>query len=639
MASVFLSYDREDADRARPLALALEKAGHSVWWDRHVKSGAQYSKEIEAQLTKADAVVVLWSKQSVESAWVRDEATAGRDSGRLVPALIDGTPAPLGFRQYQTTELSRWKGRASAPAFQEMLRAIESLGGVQAAEPVNSPPRLAIPRPRLGLILAMLAAALLIAALVIWRPWTNRSTAPVVAIAAGSQSANANSLARDLLTKLGQLHATQTDALKLVQGDDAGAKADLIFEVDGATRDQAATANLILLGGKNRALLWSKDFEQPLARQGDLNQQLAYTAAKVLECAVEALTSEGARMRQETLKLYLNGCSAYSEVAATDPRPLVPVFRAVVEQAPRFEGAWAKLIHAEVGVAVSVDWLEDAEKMKPQLLRHMGAARKLNPDMAEVLIAEAELAPPGAYARRMGLLERAVERNPESPEAIAAYSANLMHVGRAYESIDKAKRAAQLDPLSPSQRDNLISALTYAGEIDAALEELRKAEQLWPGASSLLGARYRIHLRYGDPQEALRIQRLGDYGGPHRDAFLRARIDPSPANIEKAISRPGSWLRTSPSAIGELAQVLGAFGKEEELFPILLNWRHPNDVNAITGVLFRPALRKVRHDPRMIAVAKRIGLLDFWQQSGVWPDFCREPDLPYDCKAEAAKLR
>ncbi len=146
---------------------------------------------------------------------------------------------------------------------------------------------------------------------------------------------------------------------------------------------------MILLGGKNRALLWFKDFEQPLARLGDLNQQLAYTTAKVLECAVEALTSEGARMRQKTLKLYLNGCSAYSEVAATDPRPLVPVFRAVVEQAPRFEGAWAKLINSEADVVVSFDWQEDAETMKPQLLRHLAAARKLNPDMAEILMAEA----------------------------------------------------------------------------------------------------------------------------------------------------------------------------------------------------------------------------------------------------------
>ena len=44
----------------------------------------------------------------------------------------------------------------------------------------------------------------------------------------------------------------------------------------------------------------------------------------------------------------------------------------------------------------------------------MAEARKLNPDMAAVLIAEADLAPPGAYAQRMALLERAVERNPES---------------------------------------------------------------------------------------------------------------------------------------------------------------------------------------------------------------------------------
>ena len=81
MASVFLSYDRDDAAKARSIAVALEKAGHLVWWDRHIKGGAQYSKEIEVALKAAQAVVVLWSEQSVDSAWVRDErrrdATAG----------------------------------------------------------------------------------------------------------------------------------------------------------------------------------------------------------------------------------------------------------------------------------------------------------------------------------------------------------------------------------------------------------------------------------------------------------------------------------------------------------------------------------------------------------------------------------
>jgi hypothetical protein len=47
MASVFLSYDRDDVGKAKPIAAALEKAGHSVWWDQHIKSGTQYSKVIE----------------------------------------------------------------------------------------------------------------------------------------------------------------------------------------------------------------------------------------------------------------------------------------------------------------------------------------------------------------------------------------------------------------------------------------------------------------------------------------------------------------------------------------------------------------------------------------------------------------
>ena len=643
MAQVFLSYDREDAPKARMIAQALERAGHFVWFDLHIKGGAEYGKVIEEALDAADAVVVLWSTQSVQSAWVRDEAAAGRDKNCLIPILIEPINPPMGFRQYQNLDFSSWKGRGKPSQFAELISSIDALGGLSAsesqAERATTGSQTPAPKrmTRKWLIIAGAVVLLFVAiGLFIGLVLTNSRDTQTIAVRAAD--ANSDSLARDLLVKLSILQGSHKGSLRLLGEASGEPDADLIFEVDEATQGQNATANLILLGGKDRALLWSKDFVRPLTRKGDLNQQLAYTAAKVIECAVEALASEGTRMPQQTLKLYLNGCSAYSELAASDPRPLVPVFRAIVEQAPRFEGAWAKLVHAESELASSGDWELDAKRVKPQLLRDMASARKLNPDMAEVLIAEADLLPAGAYAQRMELLERAVVRNPESAEAVAAQSNHLMHVGRAYESVDRAKRAAQLDPLSPFARDNLITALAYAGDIDLALEELRKAEQLWPGASNLLAARYRIHLRYGDPEEAFRIQRLGDYGGPHRDAFLRARINPSPVNIEAAIARPRAWLRHTPRAIGELAQVLGAFGKEEELFALLLNWRHPDIVDSITDVLFRPALRKVRLDPRMIAVAKRIGLLDYWQQSGNWPDFCRDPDLPYDCKAEAAKL-
>ena len=65
-----------------------------------------------------------------------------------------------------------------------------------------------------------------------------------------------------------------------------------------------------------------------------------------------------------------------------------------------------------------------------------------------------------------------------------------------------------------------------------------------------------------------------------------------------------------------------------------------DDISSFGGVVFRPALHKFRQDPRFMAVAKRMGLVDYWTKSGNWPDFCfKDPDQPYDCKKEAAKLK
>ncbi|HVH88792.1 MAG TPA: toll/interleukin-1 receptor domain-containing protein, partial [Terriglobales bacterium] len=126
MASVFLSYDRDDATRARQFARVLEKAGHQVWWDTQVRGGAQFSKAIEEALATADVIVVLWSKDSVESAWVRDEASAGRDTGRLLPVTIDGTLQPIGFRQFQAIDLSRWKGRGRPKQLDMFLAEVDA---------------------------------------------------------------------------------------------------------------------------------------------------------------------------------------------------------------------------------------------------------------------------------------------------------------------------------------------------------------------------------------------------------------------------------------------------------------------------------------------------------------------------------
>ena len=80
-------------------------------------------------------MIVLWSKTSTHSDWVRDEAARGRDRKCLVPISLDGSKPPLGFRQYHTIDLSKWHGRTHEPQFGAVLRCIEALGGKPHSAP------------------------------------------------------------------------------------------------------------------------------------------------------------------------------------------------------------------------------------------------------------------------------------------------------------------------------------------------------------------------------------------------------------------------------------------------------------------------------------------------------------------------
>lgn len=128
MARVFLSYARDDVEIAKQLAGLIGEAGHQVWWDREISGGTHFSSEIDKALQEAHAVLVLWTEASIKSAWVQDEAAEGRDSGRLVPAILNGVRPPLGFRQYQSIELGQWAGSGQPQQFNALLKAIEKSG-------------------------------------------------------------------------------------------------------------------------------------------------------------------------------------------------------------------------------------------------------------------------------------------------------------------------------------------------------------------------------------------------------------------------------------------------------------------------------------------------------------------------------
>ena len=318
MAGVFLSYDHEDVALALPLVRAFENAGHTVWFDRQVHGGAQYSRKIEQALEEADAVVVLWTARSLDSAWVRDEAAEGRDRGKLVPLSLGGVTPPMGFRQFQTVDLGLWKGRGKVPRLRELLEAIRSQAGEAAAErhtqAVVKGPALSAARQVNG---SYIGAATVLSLGVVGGWWLlQRSEAPlVVAVQSADPSPQSQALVRDLFVKLGRLQAANPDALEIV-ADRKGKSADFTFQVSASPTAERAAASVSMLG-PDRALLWSNDFERPADQYSDLKQQLALTAARVVGCATEAVTNQGGKLNQQTLKLYLNGWQIWRKSPGT----------------------------------------------------------------------------------------------------------------------------------------------------------------------------------------------------------------------------------------------------------------------------------------------------------------------------------
>src|ERR1700760_2371310 len=98
MADVFFSYASEDRARIAPLAKSLVNEGFTVWWDRDIRPGTDFSETIEREIQAARAVVVAWTAASVHSQWVRDEASHASGQGKLIPLQLDASLPPFGFR-------------------------------------------------------------------------------------------------------------------------------------------------------------------------------------------------------------------------------------------------------------------------------------------------------------------------------------------------------------------------------------------------------------------------------------------------------------------------------------------------------------------------------------------------------------
>ena len=134
MVDLFISYSRANRDMVQRLAEAVSALGYVVWWDEELPAHLSYGDVITAKIGEAKATLVVWSRTSAASEWVRAEADLARNQKKLIQAVIDECTPPLPFNQIQFAALGDWSGDQNHPGWRKVRASLAALCGPAPAE-------------------------------------------------------------------------------------------------------------------------------------------------------------------------------------------------------------------------------------------------------------------------------------------------------------------------------------------------------------------------------------------------------------------------------------------------------------------------------------------------------------------------
>lgn len=137
MVDVFFSYSREERAKITPMLEALKAEGLDVWSDSKMNLTANIIREINNKLAEAKCILVAWSRLSIQSDWVLDEAYEGFERRCLAAIKIDDVRIPVPFARIETLDLRNWSSNLRDP---DWRRLVESIRGICQSEPAPAPP-------------------------------------------------------------------------------------------------------------------------------------------------------------------------------------------------------------------------------------------------------------------------------------------------------------------------------------------------------------------------------------------------------------------------------------------------------------------------------------------------------------------
>ncbi len=526
MADVFVSYSREDQAVARRFATALESAGFSVWWDQSLSPGETFDQVTEQSLREAKAVVVLWSARSVNSRWVRSEATQADRLGKLVPITIEPCERPILFELSHTVDLTGWKGDTKTPAWLAVVDHVAKLAGSeQPARAQATPvPGAGVARTRIAIVAAAIFAAVVAGWFLRHEIAGKPGSAATAGTAQGSEPAAfapppnsvavmpfanlsgdpdyayfTDGISEELLNSLARVSGLQvsarTSSFSFKDGTTdvptIGRKLNVAAVLEGSVRREGKLVRITaqLINSVNGYHLWSQNFDRKATSILALQTEVADAVAQALK--VKLLPADTARItaggtgNDAAYEAYLRGRELIRSGAGEES---YKAGLAVLEESLRLDPdfAWAQLYYGVQLRSFAESWISDAAQMKTmteQAREHIERARKLAPDIADVYTALSGLSlGDGDLAAANAAVERALDLEPGNFAALLSFTnINSMNLARQQDALDAATRALSLDPLSHSAWRSHGIVLYKMGRYTEAAASLQHALSLRPG--------------------------------------------------------------------------------------------------------------------------------------------------------------
>jgi TolB-like protein/Flp pilus assembly protein TadD len=640
---VFLSYARPDQEQAARLTQALEARGFDVWWDALIEGGAAFAESIESALDGSDAVVVAWSRASIGSDWVRDEAAKGRDQHKLVPVSLDGTEPPLGFRQYQCVNLSRWQGDPAAAEILGVARAIRAASG-PAARPAatGTTPRIgSVAVSRRGLLFAGAGAALAGAAgWLAWRqgflggrvPASGNSVAvlPFVNLSGdSSQDYFSDGLSEELRATLARnlnlrVMAQASSATFRDRKEDATAIAAALgvaYLLDGSVRRSGNVLRITcdLIEGATGFSRWSQTFDRAMQDIFAIQSEIADTVARALVSRVADAgagradadlprAASGSTRSVAAYDAYLRGRALY-DLSADEitERAALAQFDAAIAADPGYAGAHAARARSLTAIANQYGEVAELPALYAAAVASAHRAIELAPDHAEAYstlgftLFQGRLDARGAREP----FERSRELGSGEATVMARYAQYSARIGRQSAASDAIARALQLDPLNPLIHRAAAAIEFAARNFAASIPHARRALEMNPRMSRAHAAIGDALLMLGRHEEA-----RAEYAAEPVDDFRLA----GEAIVERKLGNDAAARAAQARLVEELgdrvlyqqAQILAQWGESDAAIARLEQARRIGD-SGLVYLRNDPFLDPIRKDPRFGGLLASIG--------------------------------